>query len=86
MARRLTGADPLQLRSTLPTADTATCRLIAQAEHLAETHLQDSDPMLDLAERETAFVVALDHDFDTIAVAAGFAKQTIATLAKDPGA
>ncbi|BGP04036.1 hypothetical protein NBRC10513v2_007776 [Rhodotorula toruloides] len=58
--------------------------LIAQAEHLAETHLQDSDPMLDLAERETAFVVALDHDFDTIAVAAGFAKQTIATLAKDP--
>ncbi|BGP28114.1 hypothetical protein JCM10295v2_007101 [Rhodotorula toruloides] len=58
--------------------------LIAQAEHLAETHLQDSDPILDLAERETAFIVALDHDFDTIAVAAGFAKQTIATLVNDP--
>lgn len=74
------------LSRSFPAADATLPRLIAQAEHLAETHLQESDPMLDLAERETAFVVALDHDFDTIAVAAGFAKQTIATLAKDPGA
>ncbi|SGY89595.1 BQ5605_C039g11758 [Microbotryum silenes-dioicae] len=56
--------------------------LIAQAEHLAETHLTNS--VLDLAERELACVTALDLHFDTIAAAVGFAKQTIATLSKDP--
>lgn len=85
MARRSTG-EQASLLEPSSIADAARVRLIAQAEHLAETHLQESDPMLDLGERETAFVVALDHDFDAIAVAAGFAKQTIAMLAKDPGA
>ncbi|SCZ96495.1 BZ3500_MvSof-1268-A1-R1_Chr8-2g10234 [Microbotryum saponariae] len=56
--------------------------LIAQAEHLADTHLANS--VLDLAERELACVTALDLHFDTIAAAVGFAKQTIATLSKDP--
>ncbi|SCV67323.1 BQ2448_5969 [Microbotryum intermedium] len=55
--------------------------LIAQAEHLADTHLANS--VLDLAERESACVTALDLHFDTIAAAVGFAKQTIATLSKD---
>ncbi|GJN94727.1 hypothetical protein Rhopal_007818-T1 [Rhodotorula paludigena] len=57
---------------------------IAQAEHLAETHLADLDPTLDLAERETAFVHSLDLDFDTVAAAAGFAKQTVAGVSRDP--
>ncbi|BGP20858.1 hypothetical protein JCM10213v2_009023 [Rhodosporidiobolus nylandii] len=57
---------------------------IAQAEHLAETHLQGLEPTLDLAEREVAFVTVLDLDFDTIAAASGFAKQTIATISRDP--
>ncbi|GAA6010163.1 hypothetical protein JCM10207_005646 [Rhodosporidiobolus poonsookiae] len=56
---------------------------IAQAEHLAETHLQGLEPTLDLAEREVAFVTVLDLDFDTIAAASGFAKQTIATITRD---
>ncbi|GAA6009177.1 hypothetical protein JCM11491_005782 [Sporobolomyces phaffii] len=58
--------------------------LIAQSEHLAETHLTDSDPTLDLAEREVACIGILDLDFDTIAAAAGFTKQTIATISRDP--
>ncbi|GAA5998800.1 hypothetical protein JCM5350_006650 [Sporobolomyces pararoseus] len=58
--------------------------LIAQSEHLAETHLSDSDPTLDLAEREVSCINILDLDFDTIAAAAGLTKQTIATLSRDP--
>jgi hypothetical protein len=46
-------------------------------------HLQD--PLLDLAEKELAFVAALDLDLDTIAAASGFTKQAVAMLAKDPG-
>jgi len=61
-------------------------RFIAQAEHLAETHLQGLDPTLDLAERELASVTTLDLDFDTIAAASGFVKQTIAAISRDPGA
>ncbi|GAA5970337.1 hypothetical protein JCM11641_001670 [Rhodosporidiobolus odoratus] len=57
---------------------------IAQAEHLAETHLQGLEPTLDLAEREVAFVTVLDLDFDTIAAASGFAKQLIAAISRDP--
>ncbi|GAA5890444.1 hypothetical protein JCM6882_002923 [Rhodosporidiobolus microsporus] len=56
---------------------------IAQAEHLAETHLQGLDSTLDLAEREVSFVTVLDLDFDTIAAASGFAKQAIATITRD---
>ena len=59
-------------------------RFIAQAEHLAELHLQESH--LDLAEREQSYIASLDLDFDTIAAAAGFSKQALATIAKDPGA
>ncbi|KAK4702285.1 dynactin 1, partial [Phenoliferia sp. Uapishka_3] len=55
---------------------------IAQAEHLAELHLQESH--LDLAEREQSYIASLDLDFDTIAAAAGFSKQALATIAKDP--
>ncbi|GAA5942628.1 uncharacterized protein JCM15063_000844 [Sporobolomyces koalae] len=58
--------------------------LIAQSEHLAETHLADLDPTLDLAEREVSCVATLDLDFDIIAVAAGFTKQTIAAISQDP--
>jgi dynactin 1 len=58
-------------------------RFIAQAEHLAETHLQQS--VLDLAERELSCITALDLDFDTIAAAVGFTKQALATISKDPG-
>ncbi|GAA5897736.1 hypothetical protein JCM8208_000245 [Rhodotorula glutinis] len=57
---------------------------IAQAEHLAETHLQGLDPTLDLAERELASITTLDLDFDTIAAASGFVKQTIASISRDP--
>ncbi|GAA5901065.1 hypothetical protein JCM5296_007301 [Sporobolomyces johnsonii] len=57
---------------------------VAQAEHLAETHLEGLDPTLDLAEREVACVTVLDLDFDTIAAAAGFVKQTVATISRDP--
>ncbi|KPV72878.1 uncharacterized protein RHOBADRAFT_38979 [Rhodotorula graminis WP1] len=56
---------------------------IAQAEHLAESHLQGLDPTLDLAERELASITTLDLDFDTIAAAAGFVKQTIASISRD---
>lgn len=59
-------------------------RFIAQAEHLAEMHLQES--LLDLAEREHSYISALDLDFDTIAAAAGFTKQALAMISKDPGA
>jgi len=62
----------------------AYCSLIAQGEHLVELHLQDAT--LDLAEREQSFIAALDLDFDTIAAAAGFTKQALATVAKDIGA
>ncbi|GAA5968987.1 hypothetical protein JCM3765_002274 [Sporobolomyces pararoseus] len=58
--------------------------LIAQSEHLAETHLSDSDPTLDLAEREVSCINILDLDFDIIAAAAGLTKQTIATISRDP--
>ncbi|GAA5880816.1 hypothetical protein JCM16303_005127 [Sporobolomyces ruberrimus] len=58
--------------------------LIAQSEHLAETHLSDLDPALDLAEREVSCISILDLDFDTIAAAAGFTKQTIAAISRDP--
>ncbi|GAA5900012.1 uncharacterized protein JCM6883_006062 [Sporobolomyces salmoneus] len=58
--------------------------LIAQSEHLAETHLSGLDPTLDLAEREVSCISILDLDYDIIAAAAGFTKQTIATLARDP--
>ncbi|GAA5932529.1 hypothetical protein JCM1841_000239 [Sporobolomyces salmonicolor] len=57
---------------------------VAQAEHLADAHLEGLDPTLDLAEREVAFVTVLDLDFDTIAAAAGFVKQTVATISRDP--
>ncbi|GAA5828534.1 hypothetical protein JCM11251_000839 [Rhodosporidiobolus azoricus] len=57
---------------------------IAQAEHLAETHLQGLDSALDLAEREVAFVTVVDLDFDTIAASSGFAKQAIAAVTRDP--
>lgn len=60
-------------------------RLIAQSEHLAETHLSDADLTLDLAEREISCIGTLDLDFDIIAVAAGFTKQTIAAATRDPG-
>lgn len=60
------------------------CSFIAQAEHLAEMHLQES--LLDLAEREHSYISALDLDFDTIAAAAGFTKQALAMISKDPGA
>ncbi|CEQ40814.1 SPOSA6832_02476 [Sporobolomyces salmonicolor] len=59
-------------------------RFVAQAEHLADAHLEGLDPTLDLAEREVAFVTVLDLDFDTIAAAAGFVKQTVATISRDP--
>lgn len=42
--------------------------------------------MLDLAEREFACVATLDLDFDTMAAASGFAKQTLALISRDPGA
>ncbi|KAG0655268.1 hypothetical protein C6P46_001082 [Rhodotorula mucilaginosa] len=58
--------------------------IIAQTEHLAETVLRDLDPMLDLFERESACVGSLDLDLDTIAVAAGFAKQTVAAISREP--
>ncbi|GAA5853786.1 hypothetical protein JCM5353_001035, partial [Sporobolomyces roseus] len=58
--------------------------LIAQSEHLAETHLVDHDPTLDLVEREVGCINILDLDFDIIAAAAGFTKQTIATISRDP--
>lgn len=58
--------------------------LIAQMEHLAELHLEES--LLDLAEREHSYINALDLDFDTIAAATGFTKQALATLTKEyPG-
>jgi len=60
--------------------------LIAQSEHLAETHLVNLDPTLDLVEREVGCINILDLDFDIIAAAAGFTKQTIATISRDPGA
>ncbi|KAI5478786.1 dynactin [Pseudohyphozyma bogoriensis] len=56
--------------------------LIAQAEHLADLHLQEQ-PLLDLAEREHSYIGALDLDFDTIAAAAGFTKQALATISRD---
>lgn len=65
--------------------DSSIDRLIAQSEHLAETHLSDLDPALDLAEREVSCISILDLDFDTIAAAAGFTKQTIAAISRDPG-
>ncbi|KWU42651.1 hypothetical protein RHOSPDRAFT_20774 [Rhodotorula sp. JG-1b] len=58
--------------------------IVAQTEHLAETVLRDLDPMIDLFERESACVSSLDLDLDTIAVAAGFAKQTVAALSREP--
>ncbi len=65
--------------------DSPADRIIAQIEHLAETVLKDLDPMLDLFERESACVGSLDLDLDTIAVAAGFAKQTVAAISREPG-
>ncbi|ORY88624.1 dynein associated protein-domain-containing protein [Leucosporidium creatinivorum] len=55
---------------------------IAQSEHLAEVHLQGS--VLDLAEREQGYVASVDLDFDTIAAAAGWTKQALATMSRDP--
>jgi dynactin 1 len=68
-----------------PQTDSPADRIIAQTEHLAETVLRDLDPMLDLFERESACVGSLDLDLDTIAVAAGFAKQTVAAISREPG-
>lgn len=65
--------------------DSSGDRIVAQTEHLAETVLRDLDPMIDLFERESACVSSLDLDLDTIAVAAGFAKQTVAALSREPG-
>lgn len=59
--------------------------LIAQAEHLAETTFRDLDPLLDLFERESSFVSSLELDLDTIAAAAGFSKQLVATVSREPG-
>lgn len=56
-------------------------RFIAQAEHLVELHLVD--PILDLAERQSAFVSILDRDLDTIAASIGFTKQTLASVLQD---
>ncbi|KAK4049711.1 hypothetical protein OIV83_003986 [Microbotryomycetes sp. JL201] len=55
--------------------------LIAQFEHLFELHLHGT--ALELAERQFAYVSIIDLDFDTIAAATGFAKQTVATLQRD---
>lgn len=59
-------------------------RFIAQAAHLAEMHLGESG--LDFGEQQWGVAVSLDLDFDTLVAGIGFTKQTLATLAKDPGA
>ncbi|GAA5851867.1 hypothetical protein JCM8547_000082 [Rhodosporidiobolus lusitaniae] len=53
---------------------------IAQLAHLAETHLSTLSPALDLFEREHGSITSLDLDFDTIAAAAGFTKQLVASV------
>ncbi|BGP58574.1 hypothetical protein JCM8202_002336 [Rhodotorula sphaerocarpa] len=58
--------------------------LVSQTEHLTASMLQGLDPQLDLLEREMAYVGSLDLDLDTIAVAAGASKQTVAALTQDP--
>ncbi|GAA5884799.1 hypothetical protein JCM3774_006769 [Rhodotorula dairenensis] len=58
--------------------------LNSQMEHLVETTLQNLDPMLDLSERESACVSSLELDLDTIAAAAGFTKQLVATISREP--
>ncbi|KAM0787072.1 hypothetical protein ACM66B_006333 [Microbotryomycetes sp. NB124-2] len=55
--------------------------LIAQFEHLAELHLQNT--ALELAERQWACVSIVDLDFHTIAAATGCAKQSVASLHKE---
>lgn len=60
-----------------------TIRFIAQAEHLAEIHLEESS--LDLVEREISYIAVLDLDFDTIAAAIGFTKQALVTVISAAG-
>ena len=60
-----------------------TTRFIAQAEHLAEIHLEESS--LDLVEREISYIAVLDLDFDTIAAAIGFTKQALVTVISAAG-
>ena len=59
-------------------------RFIAQAAHLAETHLGESG--LDYGEQQHGIAAWLDLDFDVIIAGVGFTKQALVTLAKDPGA
>jgi dynactin 1 len=47
-------------------------------------HLGESG--LDFGEQQWGVAVSLDLDFDTLVAGIGFTKQTLATLAKDPGA
>jgi dynactin 1 len=58
-------------------------RFIAQAAHLAEIHLGDSD--LDIGEQQLGHILTIDLTLDTLAAGIGFTKQTIATLSKESG-
>ena len=53
---------------------------IAQAAHLAERSFGESD--LDYPEQQVGLLTTLDLDLDTFLAGVGFAKQTLATLAK----